>query len=99
METLLGDQLAAARSYYGAWPAWPWPAWTPQAPAFLYYEGSAYPTSMDACMQAQLPVCLERPAPRSLQGDALAQCLNTVFARCKDQTLAVASVYEPYPGA
>lgn len=87
----LGDQLV--QSYYGAWPAWPWPAWIPQAPAFVYYDGSAYPPSMDGCVQTYLSTC-----SRMYDGEMLAQCTNSVFARCKDRTLNLTSVYEPYSG-
>ena len=87
----LGDQLV--RSYYGAWPAWPRPAWIPQAPAFVYYDGSAYPPSMDGCVQTYLPTC-----SRMYDGEMLVQCTNAVFARCKDRTLNLTSVYEPYSG-
>jgi len=79
-------------SYYGGWPAWPWPSWVSATPAFLYYDGAAYPTSMDLCVESHLPVCMQK------NGRAFSHCTDVVFSRCKQESLQVASVYEPYPG-
>jgi hypothetical protein len=77
---------------YGGWPAWPWPLWVADSPAFLYYDGTAYPSSMDRCMEAQLPVCMDKTA------SAFSHCTSVVFERCKNESLQIASVYVPYPG-
>ena len=79
-------------AYYGGWPAWPWPLWVSSSPAFLYYDGTAYPSSMDRCMEHHLPVCMHNNGP------AFSHCTDVVFARCKNESLQIASVYEPYPG-
>jgi len=77
---------------HGEWPAWPWPLWVSESPAFLYFDGTAYPSSMDRCMEAQLPVCMDKTA------SAFSHCTNVVFERCKNESLQVDSAYVPYPG-
>jgi hypothetical protein len=44
-------------------------------------------------MAVQLPVCSQK---RDL---AFAACTDVVFERCKNQSLQVAAVYEPYPSS
>ena len=83
--------LEQAYELTAGWPAWPWPFWVQSAPAFVYFESTAYPPSMDACVEAQLPVCSQK------QGSAFSHCTNVVFQRCKDESLRVAAVYQPYP--
>jgi hypothetical protein len=73
-------------------PAWPWPSWVSATPAFLYYDGTAYPTSMDLCVESHLPGCMQK------NGRAFSHCTDVVFSRCKQESFQVASVYEPYPG-
>lgn len=74
-------------------PSWNWPVWVPRSSAFVYFDPSAYPVSMDNCMKTYLPVCTTR------QGDGFEACTTAVFDMCKAQALNVSSVSQPYPGA
>jgi len=86
--------LSQAKELTAGWPAWPWPFWVQgSAPAFVYFDETAYPSSMDRCMAAQLPVCSQK------QGLAFAHCTDVVFQRCKNESLPVAAVYQPYPSS
>ena len=82
-----------AQELVAGWPAWPWPFWVQSTPAFMYFDDTAYPASMDRCMAAQLPVCSQK------QGLAFSHCTDEVFQRCKNESLQVAAVYEPYPSS
>jgi len=72
-----------------AGPSWAWPAATPAAPLFVYFDATAYPPSMDECMQAHLPLCSLKT------GGAFRQCADTVLARCQQDSLRSSAVYEP----
>lgn len=68
--------------------SWPWPAALHSAP-YLYFDGSAYASTMDDCMLGRMPVCFSK------QGAALSACMSEVFQQCAGGARAV-SVYQPY---